>query len=81
MFQNADRKDAIEAPIDFAVIAELETNPVCKPRRLGSFARELHLFFRECDRQYLDIRDLGDVERHAAPAATELKDTLAGSQH
>ena len=78
MFEHADRDDAVELAGDAAIVDELELHLVGDAHRGGLVAGVFELFLRQGDAQHFGARDLVEEARHAAPAAADVEDFLAG---
>src|SRR5271163_3546084 len=63
----------------FAVVAQVESDPVGKPRRGGTPRRELVLLYREGQTRHIGTAFAGEVECEATPARTDVEHPLPGS--
>ena len=83
MLEHADRDDAVELPVDLAIVAELEADA----RRTGRSARARSSATLRCSS--LDsvtpvtstCGGLGEIERKSAPAGADVEDLHAGCEH
>ncbi len=80
MLKHADRHDAVERPFNIAVVFELKTHPVVEAAVNGALAGQLQLFRRQRNAHHLHIGHLRQIKRHAAPAAADIQNALAGFQ-
>src|SRR4051812_43087359 len=78
MLEHADRHDPVELLVEQPVIPKLELHMIGDPGSGGSRSCNLELPFGEGHPQNVDSGDLVHEERHAAPAATDVEDALAG---
>jgi len=80
MFEHADRHDPVETPDlalgKVAIVDQFEAHPIGHTRRRGALARQRELFLRQGDPQHFDLFQLGERDRHAAPAAADVENTL-----
>ena len=72
MLEHADRDDAVVTPGFLAVIQQLEAHAVSKAGCRGTALGHPKLLDREGQAGDVDAALLGEIERHAAPAAADI---------
>ena len=78
VLEHAHRHDAVEAPVDIAIIDQPEYR-LLRPAALGrSILRAPVLFLRQRDSGDARAANLGEVERETAPAAADVEHGCAG---
>jgi hypothetical protein len=77
MFEHADRDDAVEAPIELAVIAKPEIGCSRKAEFRGAGTRDAKLRLRKRDAGYARAAEARQINRHPAKATADIKDALA----
>ena len=63
-------------PSSMAIIDELELDVIGDAGSLGPLARDLQLVLRQGHAEHIDACDLVQVQRHSAPAATDVEHPL-----
>ncbi len=80
MLEHADRHDAVKASRlavgQVAIIDQFKGHAVCDPFRDRTFPGERELLFGQGNAQHLYVDKLGERDRHAAPAASDVEDAL-----
>jgi hypothetical protein len=78
MFEHADRDNPVETPVEFAVIGEPEIGCPRQAQIRGTGFRYIDLSSRQGEAGHARAAKAGQVNRHAAKAAANIEDALAG---
>ena len=73
MLEHADRDDAVERALHVAIIDQLEFHMIGDACLLRALPRHGQLLLRQRDADDIDAAFLVQIERHAAPAATNVQ--------
>ena len=80
MLEHADRYDAIENFVDFAIVLQIEAGAIVESFGLGALVSDFMLLLRERDSGDLGAMLSGEVKPKPAPSAADIEDTVAGFQ-
>src|SRR5665213_1053365 len=76
MFEHADRDDPVEALVDMAIVLQLKLSASRLPGILEPLFCDGELLLRQGYAGDVGAADLREIERHAAPAAADVEDTV-----
>src|SRR6516164_5574661 len=79
MFEHADRNDSVITPEFLAVITQVESDAIRKPRRRGAARRRGALLGRECQTSHVGAAFGREEERETAPARADVEHPLSGA--
>ncbi len=80
MLEHADRDDAVEALVEFAIVLQVEMDAVLQTLRMGAVGGDAVLFGRQRDALHVDVEGLRQIEAEPAPAGADVEHRLAGLQ-
>ena len=73
MLEHADRDDAVERPVDVAIVLQLEARALGQALFRGALVGDGVLLLRQRDAGHVGAGDLGEIEPKAAPAAADVE--------